>query len=147
MQKIKNLHYLMIINIILLLINLLYLININIKENLLLVKFKNVDNKILCYTKKTFKEISKDIKKELVLNIKSKLKKIRMLFDILFKSKRTLVIFYEDNHNHKSNYIITILKKKYDIKLSNKKPDYLLYNVFGCNHLNMTNICLVKGNL
>ena len=59
-----------------------------------------------------------------------------MLFDILFKSKGTLVIFYEDNHNHKSNYIITILKKKYDIKLSNKKPDYLLYNVFGCNHLN-----------
>ena len=136
MQKIKNLHYLMIMNIIILLINLFYSININIKENLLLVKFKNVDNKTLCYSKKTFKEISEEIKKTFVLNIKSKLKKIRMLFGILFKSKKTLEIFYEDNHNRKSNYIIKFLKKKYDIKLSNKKPDYLLYNVFGCNHLN-----------
>ena len=136
MQKIKNLHYLMIMNIIILLINVFYSIHINIKENLLLVKFKNVDNKTLCYSKKTFKEISKDIKKTFVLNIKSKLKKIRILLGLLFKSKKTIVIFYEDNHNRKSNYIIKMLKKKYDIKLSNKKPDYLLYNVFGCNHLN-----------
>ena len=59
-------------------------------------------------------------------------------YDIETNNKRknkTIVLYFEDNHNHTLNNIIKMLEKKYNVKISSDHPDYLIYNVFGCNHL------------
>ena len=133
MKKLKNLKYYIILNLIILVINILYLKNINNNSLLTKPNFKSVDKIILYFNKRSFKEISYDINKQFI----SKIRIIRiLLFERLFKPKKTLILYFVDNHNHYNYLLFNILKKKYNIKLSSQNPDYLIYNIFGCNHLN-----------
>ena len=50
--------------------------------------------------------------------------------------KKILYLYFVDNHNYHINFIKRILQSKYIIKISPNNPDYLIYNVFHCKHLN-----------
>ena len=52
--------------------------------------------------------------------------------------KKKIILYFEDNHDYAIKFILNIIKKKYIINISDKNPDYLIYNVFGCNHINQT---------
>ena len=60
-------------------------------------------------------------------------------YDIETNNKRknkTIVLYFEDIFIRTVFNIIKMLeKKKYNVKISSDHPDYLIYNVFGCNHL------------
>ena len=84
MKKLKNLKYYIILNLIILVINILYLKNINNNSLLTKPNFKSVDKIILYFNKRSFKEISYDINKQFI----SKIRIIRiLLFERLFKPK------------------------------------------------------------
>ena len=107
--------YLFVLNIIILFIN--YFLHL-IKTNSILLKkvhFKYIDIFLLenYFIKNNFYDIETNNK------IKNK----------------TIVLYFEDNLNHTLNNIIKMLEKKYIVKVSSDYPDYLIYNVFGCNHL------------
>ena len=55
-------------------------------------------------------------------------KKIINLYFINFKNSS----FYKTEINK----IIILLKKNYIINITENEPDYIIYNVFGCNHMN-----------
>ena len=41
----------------------------------------------------------------------------------------------EPFHNELINKLIDILEKKYSVHINQNNPDYLIYNVFGCQYL------------
>lgn len=101
--------------------------------------FKNVDKIFINMSKKKIKDISNILNNKFLSNIKIKIKAkyiISLLYEKLVNilHKKIIFLYFEDNHDYAINFIIKILKNKYKIKISNKNPDYLIYNVFGCNH-------------
>ena len=119
------------INLIILIINL-YLKSKS-KNNNILKKFKIIDKAFFGFCKKTFKEISFEINKKFYRN-----KSLNNLFinEKNFQKNRTIFLFFEDNLRLQMNYLLNLLKKKYNVNITQDNPDYLIYNVFGCNHLN-----------
>ena len=85
---------------------------------------------------KTFYEISYELNKKLsvyknISNIKNNFSSRKTKNS----NNKTIVLYFEDNLDHIFKNIIKKLEKKYVIKISSDNPDYLIYNVFGCNNL------------
>ena len=108
-------------------INILLLI----KKNKSII-FKNNDIFLFNFNLKSFKDISFLINKNKYYFSKKKKNPIQNSFD----KKKTINIFFEDCHYYQVNTILNTLKKKYKVNITNNKPDYLFYDVFGCNHTN-----------
>lgn len=132
MLKNKNIKLLMIFNVFLLFINFYF---INEKQYSLNIQIKNVDNFYFYLNRKSFLEISFFLKKKFISHLHYKLLSIfTFLYSLILNNKKSLLLYVVDNQHHFNN-LINILKKKYNIKLTKKNPDYLIYNVFGCKHL------------
>lgn len=54
------------------------------------------------------------------------------------KEKKKIVLYFTDlyNRDYRQNWIQSSLGDKFDIVFDSENPDYIFYNVFGCNHLN-----------
>lgn len=126
-----------ICNIILLLFNKKYA---KILNPYISFDIKNSDFFFIQLATKTFSQISnylnsKYTKNQIILNNTNILK----INDIKFKKKRKKIKLYSvdlfDNNRHR-NYIKNMLKDQFIIKFDSEKPDYLIYNIFGSEHLN-----------
>ena len=127
--------YLFILNLIIFIINLILLVKkniqyegkISIKDLKTNFKFKESDN-FLKFSIKTFKQISN------YLNMKYnyKLKKNKR------KYTKQITVYSVDQLNPKSNllWIKNQLRHKFRVKYDKYKPDYLIFDVFGGNHMN-----------
>ena len=51
--------------------------------------------------------------------------------------KKKIVIYFADlyNREYREKWIQAELGNKFNIEFSSKNPDYVFYNVFGCDHL------------
>ena len=130
---------LFILNLIILIINfILWFKEINIKDEEQIslkdiktnFKFKNSDN-FLEFSMKTFKQISN------YLNKKFNYKKIRNK-----RKKKKKITLYSVNQIDESLVKLSLqviksrIKDKFRIKFDKNKPDYIIYDVFGKQHLN-----------
>ena len=139
MKKINILYLILTICLIILLFNLFYLIQHN--EIKLLENFKCNDYFFINNNIKSFYKISKIFSKKFVSKMHfSILHNILLLFkDLIFQfKKKTIFIYFEDNHDYLIYILQKLLNTKYIIKITPENPDYLIYNVFNCNHLNKT---------
>ena len=93
-------------------------------------KFKNVDIFTLTLSKNSYKEISHYLNDKYFINInKNSSKNIKK--EILLDC-----VDFLDNNNTCRNIISNIFHNDLVFKIDIDKPDYLLYDVFGCEHLN-----------
>ena len=97
-----------------------------------LYKFKKIDTFFLNLNSKTFYEISS--------YLNDKYRKINKKNIDIFTNKTINLYFinFNDDIFHKDliNNIIGILKEKYYVNITPYNTDYLIYNIFGCDHLN-----------
>jgi hypothetical protein len=137
-MKNKNIFYIIFLISLILSINLFFL---NKKKKIILLKkinLKNVDNYFIKFSLLSYNEMVNK------LNKKQHKKNNLVLFNYisLFRNsspktkKKILYLYFVDNHNYHINFIKRILQSKYIIKISPNNPDYLIYNVFHCKHLN-----------
>ena len=148
MGNIYFLYFIFLNSLILLSINLLYLIKSNKKNELnkemindlknelyKKIYLKNNDNYFINFTILPYMEMANKLKtyktnSELFDNIslitKTKTSKI---------NKKTLLVKFVDNYNYEIDIIKKILESNYIIKITPENPDYLIYNVFSCEHL------------
>ena len=54
------------------------------------------------------------------------------------KEKKKIVIYFADlyNRDYRQKWIQSALGDKFNIEFDSENPDYVFYNVFGCDHLN-----------
>ena len=109
MSKKKNFLKIIYLNLFLLFNNIIFVYQLNYKS--FYFKFKNID---IFFIKNIFNN---------------------EIFNILHKKRKTISLFFVDNHHYSIYDTINLLKKKYYIKISKNNPDYLIYNVFGCKHM------------
>lgn len=136
-MKKKNIFYIIFLISLILSINIFFL---NKKNKIFLLKkinLKNVDNYFINFSLLSYNEM---INK---LNKKQHKKNNLILFNLsLFRksapktNKKILNLYFVDIHNYQINFIKSILQSKYIIKISANNPDYLIYDVFHCKHLN-----------
>ena len=104
-----------------------------IEENL----FKNNDNVTINFIKNSYKNISNLLNSKYIVknnNILNKKEKVH---------KKKISLFYVDilpSFYTKPQYKILnkLLKKKYELEIKSDNPDYIIFDVFGCSHLNET---------
>ena len=111
----KVLISLLIFTLYILFLNIYFLIKFKINSSISFFSLKNIDL--------------------FLINYNSLLKKTSFNFSQNMKSKKIINVFFEDVKENNIKNILKILKKKYIVNMSENKPDYLIYNVFGCNHL------------
>ena len=126
--------------------SIIFFINLYlIIQNKKIFKIKNVDFLTIKFTKYSYKNISD------ILNYKFEYKvKFLKNFNLNFRfdnkkeanNKRKIIRLYFIDYLYVSPYhksqiknIINTLSKKFKIIICKNNPDYLFYNVFGCNHL------------
>lgn len=136
------LKFIIIINIIFIIINLFFKLLDN--NSSLWAKFKNIDQLIIQFAKKDYINISYllDMKfsNKLYMNLnKNHTNNNTTTFNT--KKEKKIISLYFVNFLESSyqlpqiNLLIKILKKKFIVKIVKNNPDYLIYNVFGCRHL------------
>ena len=99
------------------------------------LSIKNIDKMIINFFKNSYKNISFLLNSKYIVNnsnILNKKKKIK---------KKKISIYLVDFHPSfyfKPQYELLkkILKKKYELEIKSNNPDYLIFDVFGCNNLN-----------
>ncbi len=98
---------------------------------------RNIDLMLLIYNKLSFKNIS------FYLNSKYDIKNLNVSKNIKKKSnnKRKIELYFCDflNTSYQKMQIFSIkrtLSQKFQISINPENPEYLIYNVFGCLHLN-----------
>lgn len=141
MINIFILYIILLTSLIILSINIKYLI-VNSKKNKLNIELsekihlKNNDIYFINFSLLSYKEIAKKIKaceansesfNNISLLSKSKSSKIK---------KKTLLLYFVDSNDYQIDIIKKIIESKYIIKTTPNNPDYLIYNVFKCQHLN-----------
>ena len=125
---------------IILIINII-IININIYFKFLWTEkslsFKNIDKITINFLKNSYKNISNLlISKYFVNNNKIVNQKERIY-------KKKISLFFDD-YKHasyfsmQSNLLKKLLERKFEVLIKSDNPDYLIFNVHGCNHLNDT---------
>ena len=116
----------------------IFILHINI---ILLIKnkpLKNIDLQFLTFNKYYYKNIS------VYLNSKFDIKYLTTSQNISNNSnykKKKIELFFTDflNTGYQQKQIMNIkniLSNKFNISINSENPDYLFYNVFGCNHMN-----------
>ena len=100
----------------------------NIKLN---YQFKYADNFLNLVSKK-YQQISNYLNMKYNYNLMNKVSKNRKIY------KKKISLYSVDLFNQKfhKNWIKTKLKDKFRIKFDKHNPDYLIYNIFGNEHLN-----------
>lgn len=94
--------------------------------------FNSINKYYLKLSIKSFNEISN------YLNLKYNSKNI---LNFLNNNNKKIINLYFTNFQNKSFYrneinkILLILKKNYTINITKNNPDYIIYDVFGCNHI------------
>ena len=139
MNNKNNSFFILLISLIFLSINILYLIKNNKKVILKNIYLKNVDNFIINFSLLSYKEmVSKLNKKQYNKFISILLNYISLFIQTFIPKikKKTLYILFVDSFEYQINLIKKILQSKYIIKITPNNPDYLIYNVFKCKHLN-----------
>ena len=130
------------INLILLNLNIIYIMKSN-KIVLKMIYPKNVDIFFINFSLLSYKEMIKKFNEKkynnslILLNYTSLFSK-----NLITKNqKKTLILYFVDSYDLQINFVKNILQSKYRIKISPSNPDYLIYNVFKCQHLdkNYTN--------
>ena len=107
----------------------------------LLLKFKNSDYFFLNIINKNYKEIANYLnnKYKYAFNINLTKRRISVLKQFFFPEKRKKISLYSVDlfsiTFHKK-WLKDKLKEKFIIKFNKNNPDYLLFNVFGNEHLN-----------
>jgi len=117
----------------------IFIININLyfiyfkRENN--VSFKNVDKIIINFIKNSYKNIS------IYLNLKYLVNNNILLNKTENINKKKISLFFVDFYS--SFYVMPqykilkdLLKRKYELVIKSVNPDYLIFDVHGCNHLN-----------
>ena len=151
--------YVVYINFLLLLINIYYLLkekiiidNYNDIKKKKIFKCKNSDYYLLGLMNKKYIEISNYLNNKFsnitnifinnkynntINNYTNKISSIKDKFPFFKKRKIISLCFVDlfDKYIHK-NWLKNILGDKFKIKFNNIKPDYLIYDVFGNEHLN-----------
>ena len=138
-MKNNFIYFFLIDNIILLFINLVLNLNFGIFKNYKNIYiFKNVDLFFINITKKSFKQIgfylNSKFNKRNLNNNKFK------FFDIKIKEKKIInfyyVGYYESYYRDKVIKDITeLLSNSFIFNFTSDNPDYLIYDVFSCDHL------------
>lgn len=96
--------------------------------------FKNNDKVPINFAKNSYKNISNSLNSKYVINNSNICKKENI-------HKKKISIYFDDFRP--SFYVIPqykilkkSLRKKYDLEIKANNPDYLIFDVHGCNHLN-----------
>ena len=103
------------------------------EENL----FKNIDNMIMNFIKNSYKNTSNllnskyIVKNNIILNKKEKVHKKKIS---LYYVDIQLSFYAEPQYK----ILNKLLKKKYELEIKSDNPDYIIFDVFGCSHLNET---------
>ena len=108
-------------------------------------KIKNVDFLTIKFTKYSYKNISDILNYKFGYKVKF-LNNLNLNYSFDNKKeannkKKNIRLFFIDYlyvspyHKRQIKNIINILSKNFKIKICKNNPDYLFYNVFGCNHL------------
>jgi len=130
----KILKIILIINYIILFINIIYIGKKNILFNI-----KNVDYKFYIFNKFSYKNISYFLNKKYIINffkcsVSQNIKNNNSI------KKKVKIYFSDFNYSlYRKMQIMKIkeiLREKFDISINRENPDYLFYNVFGCEYLN-----------
>ena len=96
--------------------------------------FKNIDNIIIFFSNKPYEQISNILNNKYLLN-----KKIIKKNETKDNNKKIILIDCVDflkNSKFTIYYLQKIFAKYYIFKITSDYPDYLIYDVFGCEHLN-----------
>lgn len=139
----------LLINISIIFINIYFLFFKNIKKKIEFKEYKqkyfnqikNSDFLLLRFSSKNYSEISN------YLNSKYDVKKSILIQNQIPKSKdkeksqkerKTIILYSVDlfSFKHHKEWLKYRLKDKFIIKFDSNNPDYLIYNVFGSEHLN-----------
>lgn len=104
-----------------------------IKKNF---SIKNIDQVIITFLKNSYKNISNLLNSKYIVNNNN-----NILNKNENKHKKKISLYFEDfipSFYTKPQYkILTrLLKRKYKLEIKPSNPDYLIFDVFGCNHLN-----------
>ncbi len=104
-----------------------------LKENL----FKNIDYMIIIFLKNSYKNISSLLNSKYIVNNNNILNKKEKVH------KKKISLYYVDilpSFYTEPQYEILnkLLKKKYELEIKPDNPDYIIFDVFGCSHLNET---------
>lgn len=132
----KYLKFLLIINSIFLCLNIIILL----RKKSYLIKFKNIDYKFLNYNRLSYKNISNYLNSKYIpkLNNNAIKKDINKNKDITKKKIKLYFIDFKHSSYRKKQImkIKEILNQKFEVSINKKNPDYLIFNVFGCEHIN-----------
>jgi len=140
--KIHIYFFFLIFNFIFLFINLIlkyFNIEINNKKySIILPNFKNVDLFFINIARKTFKQIAYNLNSRYYKNNLNN-PEIKLI-DIIIKPKKEIK-FYSvgSSSDYYKNLLIKdatkLLENKFIFKFTSNNPDYLIYDVFSCEHL------------
>ena len=128
----KIIKYIIIVNFIILYTNIIIFI---IQNEPSLINFRNIDSKFLIFSKMLYKNISNYLSSKYQM----KFYNINEEKNNNIKKKRIKLYFidfqYSKYRERQINRIKEIVSKDYEIFLTPLNPEYLIYNVFGCDHI------------
>ena len=103
-----------------------------IEENL---SIKNIDKMLINFFKNSYKNISFLLNSKYIVNNSNILNKKERMHK---KSISLYLVDFRPSFYFKPQYKLLkkILNKKYDLEIKSSNPDYLIFDVFGCNNLN-----------
>ena len=131
MVKLKFLHFVsLIINCSFLIFNAIYIIQKILIHNEEKISFKSIDNLIIKLINKTYIDISNYLNNKYIILINNKVNET--------KTKKKLKIYSVDLFNRRmhTRWLESRLEDKFLIEYDMDNPDYLIFNVFGSQHLN-----------
>ena len=128
--------FFLIINFIILIFNI-FLTYFNFKNEKIPL-FKNVDLFFINISKNLFEKFSFYLNSKFYKNDLTKIK----LFDEKIKQKKLINIYFVDSlNNYYKNILIKditkLLENRYIFNITSVNPDYLIFDIFKCEHLNL----------
>ena len=121
------------IDLYILLINIYYLFK---KSDAIPKKlFRNVDNYIIEKDSKSYKEYSNYLNSKFYNN--TSFSENNNINNQETKEKKKIVIYFADlyNRDFRQKWIKSELGDKFNIEFDSENPDYVIFNIFGCYHL------------
>ena len=97
--------------------------------------FRNVDNYIIEKDSKSYKEYSNYLNSKFYNN--TSFSENNNINNQETKEKKKIVIYFADlyNRDFRQKWIKSELGDKFNIVFDSEKPDYVIFNIFGCYHL------------
>ena len=97
--------------------------------------FRNVDNYIIEKDSKSYKEYSNYLNSKFYNN--TSFSENNNINNQETKEKKKIVIYFADlyNRDFRQKWIKSELGDKFNIEFDSENPDYVIFNIFGCYHL------------